>query len=124
MEKPLLSRKDPSRALNAAERVSEVLEILKSESQNATELRQSIQLLDQAVQNRLRIVEVLRQIRQRANSGTSYTEILDFVFESLRAVLPYDRMGIALLEEQDKVLVLKWVKSRVAISHLGLGSVF
>lgn len=47
-------------------------------------------------------------------------KILDFIFSSLDEVIPYDRIGIALLERSGTEMILKanWVKSKIKVEHL------
>lgn len=68
------------------------------------------------------LFQLIGEINRRVSSGTDYRKILDFIFSSLESVIPYDRMGIALLNEEieDPKLKLEWVKSIVPYSHLDL----
>lgn len=68
--------------------------------------------------------KIFRGITQKLNSGMAYEKILDFVFDSLGLVIPFDRIGIALVEKtgegenQKNQVCLKWVRSRMPIHHL------
>ncbi len=64
--------------------------------------------------------KVFQNITQKLNSGTNYEKILDFIFDSLDFIIPFDRIGIALIEEDgsDSQICLKWVRSKIPYSHL------
>jgi len=65
---------------------------------------------------------VMNQINKKLLAGGSYKKSLDLVFDSLDLVIPYDRIGIALLEgEGDEArLCMKWVRSKIAVTHLNV----
>lgn len=60
----------------------------------------------------------LNEASHRTSEGEATEKILDFLFESMNQVLPFDRIGIALAEKQKLRLV--WVRSKVAIESLKL----
>jgi signal transduction histidine kinase len=90
------------------------MERLKKIPQAFEELDEVINELPAAIQTRLRLSLIFRSIHQKMNEGISFEEILNSVFTSLHSVIPFDRIGIALLEHQDKIIRLKWVKSKTS----------
>ena len=68
------------------------------------------------------LFKLIGEINRRVSTGTDYRRVLDFIFDSLESVIPYDRMGIAILsgEGADLRLKLEWVKSKIHFSHLDL----
>lgn len=62
--------------------------------------------------------KLVRGINQRITTGSDYERILDFVFSTLDLLIPYDRIGIALLDESKERVSLNWVKSKIAVRHL------
>lgn len=62
---------------------------------------------------------LLREINQKIATGESFEGILEFLFDSMDSIIPYDRIGIA-LAEGDK-LYSKWMKSKLPSGHLGPG---
>ncbi len=62
------------------------------------------------------LLEVNRQILQ----GVDYKVILEFLFDAVYLKIPFDRIGIALLEgtNGDQKMRLNWVKSKVPIHYL------
>jgi diguanylate cyclase (GGDEF)-like protein len=65
--------------------------------------------------------QLLREVLQKANAGVFLPEILDHVYETLRTILPFDRMGLALLERQSTFLRSHWVRSEASTVRLGPG---
>jgi len=65
---------------------------------------------------------VMNEINKKLLAGASYQKLLDLVFDSLDLVIPYDRIGIALVEGagEEAQLSMKWVRSKVAVTHLNL----
>ena len=47
-------------------------------------------------------VKALGEITERVNSGVFFDEVLDHVFETFEKIIPYDRIGVALIEESAK----------------------
>ena len=70
------------------------------------------------IETQLLLGKVFRGITQKLNSDMPYTKILDFVFESMSMIIPFDRIGIALVEPDEKRVSLKWVKSSMPIQNL------
>lgn len=61
------------------------------------------------------------EVTRKINAGLSYHQILDDLFDTLSAFIPFDRMGIGLLENHNNDVVLKWVKSKCGVKHLKEG---
>lgn len=64
---------------------------------------------------------LVQSVNQKLNAGLNFEQVLDFVFEFLGLTIPYDRMGIALLENGGDQIRSRWVRSKVPISHLNKG---
>lgn len=64
--------------------------------------------------------KVFRSITQKLNSGIAFERILEFVFDSLGLIIPFDRIGIALVEDAGGTsqICIKWVRSHMPIRHL------
>ncbi len=73
---------------------------------------------DRARQSRIRFLEVLQDTNRKLSAGLTDEKVLDFLFESLAGIIPFDRIGIAILEDNDRKLRLSWVKSRGSIHYL------
>ena len=68
----------------------------------------------------LSLIHVLIEINKKLSAGENYRKLLDFVFDSLDFVIPYDRIGIAVVDgvgDQAR-LSLKWVRSKVPVKNM------
>lgn len=65
---------------------------------------------------------LLIEVNKRLTSGEGYEKLLDFVFDSLDLVIPFDRIGIAIVEGENNEaqLRLKWVRSKIPVAHLNI----
>lgn len=61
----------------------------------------------------------LEAFQQKALSGISPEEMLDYIFETLGILVPFDRVGLALMEGE--WLHSRWVKSRIPVEHIKVG---
>lgn len=67
------------------------------------------------------LAKVIREINLKLGSRWAFEHLLDSVFDSLGVLIPFDRIGLALLEEDGKRLRLKWVRSKMPINALKKG---
>jgi len=69
--------------------------------------------------NRLRRREegfaTLMRITERINSGLTLEEILDLLYQEMRPVTPYDRIGLALIDPQRETVVARWARSDATV---------
>lgn len=65
--------------------------------------------------------ETLSEIIQKINAGLTIDEILDYMFEAFRPIIPYNRIGFAVLEGNCSTVRSLWVKSDVSPVVLGKG---
>ncbi len=77
--------------------------------------------LARLVAQRTAELERLVEIAERVSHGTSLEEVLDHVYESLRTVIPYDRVGLALLDDDRLVLRALWSRSEAQHVEIGKG---
>lgn len=91
---------------------------IASESSEFIQLHEIITNLPEAVKIKLRLKEVFSVINRMITEGSEYEEILDSIFETLRQIIPFDRIGIALIKNEGKDIQLKWVKSHLPITYL------
>lgn len=72
----------------------------------------------------LMLGKVFRGVTHKLNSGVPFDRILDFVFDSLGLIIPFDRIGIALVDSEGKgeQICLKWIRSKLPAKHLTTSS--
>lgn len=72
--------------------------------------------------NTFPLFKMLIDINEKMLEAAPYDTILEFLFETLDAVIPYDRIGIALLEKDGNApgIKMNWVKSKGEVKNLSL----
>jgi diguanylate cyclase (GGDEF)-like protein len=73
-------------------------------------------LLRQREESRL-----LMSVVERVNSGLLLPEICDHVYDSFSELLPYDRIGLALVDPGGKTVTARWARSRSSMIRLPVG---
>jgi signal transduction histidine kinase len=63
----------------------------------------------------------LYKITAQINAGLTLDEILNQIFESFESLIPYDRIGFSLLEENGQVLRNQWARSKTTQINLAPG---
>ncbi len=71
--------------------------------------------------NKLEEIQLLSSITEQINAGFTLDNVLDKVFESFRSIIPYNRIGFALLEEEGKVLRARCAHSDASDIKLYIG---
>jgi hypothetical protein len=66
--------------------------------------------------------EVYPIVNQRLSQEEDVDKILNFIFETLLDKIPYDRMGVALIDDDYHAMTLRWVRSRMPTAYLVPGS--
>lgn len=61
-----------------------------------------------------RELDRLAEVTARMNDGVALEEVLDYVYENFRELIPYDRIGFALLEDEGTTLRAHWARSEAA----------
>ena len=59
-------------------------------------------------------VRLLTRITEEINSGLLLDEVLDHVFDGFRPLIPYDRIGLSLLEDHGQTVRVRWERSELA----------
>jgi len=91
-----------------------------------TTFEASLLKLSHVLDNRFAEIRALSEIATEINEGLFLDDVLNHVFETFQAILPYDRVGFALVEESPdgsmgKTVRSYWVRSRVPGLHLRKG---
>lgn len=74
-----------------------------------------------ALNRRSERAAMLARIAQRINEGLVLEEVLNLVYDSFFSLIPYDRIGLALLEDGGKVVRARWARSEASEIRLALG---
>jgi signal transduction histidine kinase len=74
---------------------------------------------DSPISSRLPFGEIGPVINRKILSGTDYRQVLEDLFAALIPYIPFDRIGIALIEGEN--VVSKWMKSTLEGNNLDIG---
>ncbi len=66
-------------------------------------------------------VRELARVTAMINEGLTLDEVLDQVYSSFRGLIPYDRIGCALLDGETGRVVARWARSEAADLEIGRG---
>jgi signal transduction histidine kinase len=64
---------------------------------------------------------VLDDIRHLWSSGKSLFEVLDVLYDTMRHIIPFDRMGVAFYNEETGLVVQRWVRSEAEVKKVDKG---
>jgi len=64
---------------------------------------------------------VLEDLKHLWFSGKSLFEVLDVVYETMRHIIPFDRMSVAFYNEENGLVVSRWVRSETEVKRVDKG---
>lgn len=64
-----------------------------------------------SLEHRFRELTQLGQLSDRVGEGVFLADILQGVFDSFKGLIPYNRIGCALIDRQQKTVVARWARS-------------
>jgi len=67
--------------------------------------------LGRAFECRVRVSDALALVAQQVNTGLTLDEVCGSVYESLRSLIPYDRIGVSFLEDGGRVVRAHWARA-------------
>ena len=74
-------------------------------------LTRILQDLSRVLDERFKELHALLQLTHEVNMGLLLDEVLDKAYGTLRSVLPYNRLSVALLEKDGQVVRARWAKA-------------
>ncbi len=89
----------------------------------AARLAVALAAIGRMVREKISLLEDLAKLTAQVNAGRTLDEVLDNVYAGFRRHIPYDRIGVALLEEGGERLRSRWVRSEAKEILLGTGYV-
>jgi signal transduction histidine kinase len=87
----------------------------------ADPLSAALGALAQTLERRAREVERFDRLMQRVNAGLLLDEILDSVYDDFHDLIPYERLGLALLDDDGQTVRARWARIDGGQIHLGRG---
>lgn len=98
-------------ALEKLKRGEYNLHIAADSSDQIGKLGQALQELAQILESRYREIQKLEKITTQVNAGLFLEDILEHVYQDFRDVIPYNRIGLALIESDGQTVKSRWAKS-------------
>ena len=87
----------------------------------ADPLGEALGALARTLAGRAREAERFDRLIQRVNAGLLLDEILDSVYDDFRDLIPYDRLGLALLDPDGQTVRARWARIDGGHIHLRRG---
>lgn len=84
---------------------------LKDRGDEIDQLGMSLVHLGETLDHRFHEIRKLAAVTEKINAGLLLDEVLDFVYDEFRAMIPYDRIGFSLLESRNQMVVARWARS-------------
>ena len=81
----------------------------------------ALRSLAQTLDDRYREMQKLSQITSNINAGLLLDEILEIVYQDFKDVIPYNRIGFALIEDDGRTVRAYWAKSDQSNIRLSKG---
>jgi signal transduction histidine kinase len=85
------------------------------------QLSAALRELAQTLAAHSRELQSLNQITARMNAGLLLDEILEHLYQDFRGILPYNRIGLALIEDDGQIVRSYWDKSDQTVMQLEKG---
>ncbi len=63
-------------------------------------------------------VDTLSKVTEKINKGLVLEEVLNYIFESFWPIIPYDRIGLSLLEQNGTVVRSRWARSDAPVMKI------
>ena len=96
--------------------------IIEAEGEDqVAELAAALALLALHLKQRCDEVDRLAAVVEVVNSGIFLEDVVDHIFESFREIIPYDRIGLALITKDGNEVLARWACSDVPEIKLGPG---
>jgi signal transduction histidine kinase len=74
-------------------------------------------------ETQFRFGRLLAEINRKLSEGQDFIKVLEFLFDSLDIIIPYDRIGVAVIEGEGnhRQVVAKWTSSKSPVSNIVAG---
>lgn len=91
------------------------------EPDEVSRLGVALQGLAQTLETKTEQAAKLAAITQKVNEGLVLEDVLDLVYESLRSLIPYDRIGLSLMAQEGHIVRARWARSEAREIKLQAG---
>lgn len=86
-----------------------------------SDLGRALVELGRTVETRLNALRQIVQVTERINAGLLLDDVLDYIYESFRPIIPYNRIGFSLLNEDGTSIVARWARTDSTALQIGSG---
>ena len=86
-----------------------------------SKLEDALVTLELKLDERFEAAESQSRSQDEAESGLILEQVLDLIYETFDSVIPYDRIGLALVEEDGAVVRSRWARSEDGDVKMGVG---
>jgi signal transduction histidine kinase len=86
--------------------------------------REDVHRLTEFLDQQHRTIQQINRVTSKINAGILLTDILDMVYEEFHAFIPYDRIGLSIIEYDengDRVLRSEWARNRSGNIEMPIG---
>jgi len=73
------------------------------------------------VEHKFNEAQMISRVTEKINSGIVLEEGLNYTYESFRPMIPYDRIGVAFIEENGKMVRARWARSESTHNRIQKG---
>ena len=84
-------------------------------------LGRALARLGSELERKLDEATALIQLGEKVNTGLILADVLDQIFDSFRSIVPYDRIGCSMVEDEGQTVRAVWARSLHAETKLGIG---
>lgn len=77
--------------------------------------------LGHTLEKKFQEINTLAEVTEKINAGLILDDVLSHVFDMFRPIIPYDRIGFSLLDEDGAVLRARWARADYEEFHLTPG---
>ena len=92
-----------------------------SPADEVDELGRALVQLGATLERKFAEANALIRLGEKISSGLLLEEVLDQIFDSFRSIIPYDRIGCSMLEDEGRTVRAVWARSLGADTKLGVG---
>lgn len=78
------------------------------------ELGDALVDLAQTLERKFQEMSQIARVTEKINAGLILDDVLNYVYDAFRPVIPYDRIGFSLLEKDGRTVRARWVRTTAA----------
>lgn len=97
------------------------LEVPMAEGDEIDHMGEMLIELGKELEHKYRELEALTRITEKINAGMLLDEVLDYIYDSFHGLIPYERIGLALLEEGGKLVRSRWLRTTAPQVKIQIG---